>query len=346
MIFKTIKKLRLSQLVIVAVVLALTFPVSVSAQSFAKVGIVGGQFLKIGVGAEIVGMGSSAMATVDDAQAVFWNPSGLTSIKNTSVYLSQVNWFAGVKYISAAAAKNLGRMGTIGLSFSYLTSGDMDVTTYSQQEGTGETFGYSDLMLGVSWARNLTDRFSFGITAKYVVEDFGFNDDVDGTAVKAQAIAFDIGTQYITGLKSLKMGIAIQNFGPELSPSGAYEDIIGYDSKTQDYIRVEAADFKSYPMPMVFKVGVMMDLLDIANHKLTVAADALHPSDNEERVNVGVQYSLYNALHLRGGYIFNADAATFSLGAGFTLKGTQIDYAFSQYVLLDELHTISVGFNH
>lgn len=346
MIFKTIKKLRLSRQFSIILVLAFALLSTVSAQSFAKVGIVGGQFLKIGVGAEIVGMGSSAMATVDDAQAMFWNPGGLTSVKNTSVYLSQVSWFADINYINAAAARKFGRLGVFGLSLSYLSSGDMDITTYDHQDGTGETFGYSDLALGFSWARNLSDRFSFGGTIKYVSEDFGFEDDVDGTAVKARAFAFDIGTQYITGLKSLKMGLAIQNFGSELSPAGSFKDITGFDSKTQDYITTAARDFKSYPLPMVFKVGIMMDLLDMANHKLTVAADAIHPSDNEERVNMGAQYSLYNTLQLRGGYILNADAATFSFGAGFTLKGAQVDYAFSQYKLLEGLHTISVGFNY
>lgn len=336
---------QLVKVLVLLVVLTGVDQTVLQGQSYAKVGIVGAQFLKIGVGAKYLGMGSASMALVNDVQSIYWNPSGLTSIRNYSAVASQLNWLAGIQYGAGAIAKNFRGLGVVGLSFSYLSSGDMEVTTYDQQEGTGETFKYTDLMLGVSWARKLTDHFSFGTTVKLVVEDYGIKDDVENKAVKAQVIAFDIGAQYLTGFRSLKMGLTIQNFGPELQPSGKYGDIIGYDSQTQQYVRDEVESFKSYAMPMTFRVGIGMDVLDRKDHKITIATDVIHPSDNVERINLGGQYMLYNMLAIRGGYILNADAARFSLGMGINYRIVEIDYAYLVYGILDAVQTFSVVFN-
>ncbi|MBU1700509.1 MAG: hypothetical protein KJ831_10225, partial [Candidatus Eisenbacteria bacterium] len=58
-----------------AVVLGfLLLPVSAfGAREFAKVGTIGGQFLKIPMGARPVAMGSAYVSLADDANSVFWN---------------------------------------------------------------------------------------------------------------------------------------------------------------------------------------------------------------------------------------------------------------------------------
>ena len=71
-------------------------PAGLLGQSFAKVGIVGAQFLKIEVGARSLAMGSASMAAVNDASAVFWNPSGLSSIGTTSAINYQTHFFGGL----------------------------------------------------------------------------------------------------------------------------------------------------------------------------------------------------------------------------------------------------------
>ena len=97
------------------------------------------------------------------------------------------------------------------LQFGLLSSGDMNLTTVENPQGT-ETFTSSDMVIGLSFARMLTDRFSAGLTAKYVRETW---DDVS-----AGGVAIDIGTLYDTGFKTLRIGMSIQNFGPELTPGG------------------------------------------------------------------------------------------------------------------------------
>ncbi len=40
-----------------------------------------------------------------------------------------------------------------------------------------------------------------------------------------------------------------------------------------------------WPLPLNFQFGVAMELMDNEMHRMTVASDALHPSDNTEAVN-------------------------------------------------------------
>ncbi|MBU1949760.1 MAG: hypothetical protein KJ970_02350, partial [Candidatus Eisenbacteria bacterium] len=53
------------------------------AREFAKVGTIGGQFLKIPMGARPVAMGSAYVSLADDANSVFWNPAGIARLSRT-----------------------------------------------------------------------------------------------------------------------------------------------------------------------------------------------------------------------------------------------------------------------
>ncbi len=315
----------------------------------------GAQFLKLEVGARSLAMGSASMGTVHDASAIFWNPGGLTSVNRTSVVLSHMSWFADINYEAGAFAVRT-PAGVFGAFVASLSSGEMEVTTVEEQTGTGETFEKTDAVMGVSWARKLTHNFSFGVNAKLVREDYGFSDDMSGEAIVAQAIGFDVGTQYQTDFRSLKMGLAIQHFGPELRPKGSFQDIVGFDAQTQEYVRDLEKNFKAYPMPMAFRAGVAMEVFRRDNQEIILAVDVLHPSDNVERVNIGAEYTLFNLLALRGGLVFYADnnrfddpnrtnAYRFSFGAGVSVAGINIDYAFVDYGILSNVQTFSAVFN-
>jgi len=338
------------------------------AQEFAKVGTAGAQFLKIAVGARGIAMAEAFDAVCNDVSAIYWNPAGLTSIKSNSFLVAHANWIADIKYDAGAFARNFQGIGTIGLSFGYLSSGDIEETTVLQPQGTGRTFNTSNLMVGVSYARALTDKFSIGGNIKYVEERL--QDE------KATAWAVDIGTLYRTGFRSLRMGITIRNFGPELKFAGTYQDYDNgnwvIDERTGE---PEQKEYLPYHMPMTFKVSVAYDLLEQENNMLTLATDLVHPNDNVERLNVGAEWLLYKIIALRVGYIgpfgilgrrsdetenldeadeftYNTSnyAQNFSTGVGFNLdiKGfgsVNIDYAYTDFGVLDWAHRASMTIN-
>jgi len=341
--------------------IAIFFSGSSFAQEFAKVGTAGVQFLKIGVGARGVAMAGAYSGICDDASSIFWNPAGLIHVENNSLILSHAEWLADINFEAGAYAKTFRNIGTFGISFAYLSSGDIEETTVEQQQGTGIMFNTADVMFGISYARQLSDKFSIGANLKYISERL---DDV-----KAWAWAIDIGTLYYTGFRSLRMGMYIRNFGPELKLEGNYLD---YDNG--EYLP-ETKEYLPFHMPMTFSVGVAYDVLEDEDKFLTVAVDLLHPNDNVEKLNLGAEFRLFNMLSLRAGYVSpfsilgrsdeeieNRDDAdeysldmknytqSFSTGLGFQLNMNKIgeislDYAYTDFGVLDWVHRVSTSIN-
>ncbi|MBC8205223.1 MAG: PorV/PorQ family protein, partial [FCB group bacterium] len=270
-------------------------------------------------------------AVSDDITAIFWNPAGLVYMSETSVYLSHISWLAEIEYEAVGIARTFKDIGSFGFSVSYLNSGDIEETTFDEPEGTGDYFTCSDMMLGLTYARRLTDKFSFGFNLKYIREQL---DDLVSTAWST-----DFGVLYYTDFKSLRLGMSIRNFGPEIRLSGDYYD---YDNGTQ---LSDPSDYLAYHFPMTFKLGAAMELVETEENRVTIAADLVHPNDNLERINTGIEAVLWKTFALRGGYTFRHDTAGPAAGAGFLWKGMTINYSYSDYGILDWVQRFDFVFN-
>ncbi len=107
----------------------------------------------------------------------------------------------------------------------------------------------------------------------------------------------------------------------------------------------------SYPLPLTFKVGVAMDVVNIENHKLTLAADAYHPNDNAESLNLGMEYTAFDVISLRGGYkslFLDNSEEGLTLGVGFKYDitptlGLIFDYAYQDFGILDHTQQFAFG---
>jgi hypothetical protein len=297
---------------------------------FAPVGTSGAQFLEIGLGARPVGMGEAFTAVTDDALSVYWNPSGLVKIKGIDISLSYMNWPADISYQSGVFGINLGDIGAFGVSVAELTTGSEPVRTELQPEGTSENWSFSDLVAGISFAKYVTDKLAVGINLKYVLESYW--------DYSAGAWAIDFGTQYDIGLKDLTLAMCIENFGPETQFGGTYTD---YDAGNKE------KEFMKYSLPMRFRVGLATTAIRTETYSLTVAVDAIHPNDNMEHYNVGMELWLSDMLAIRAGYKFNYDEEGLTAGMGFALpmvaKGAEFDYAFDNMGRLGMVHRVSFG---
>jgi hypothetical protein len=96
-----------------------------------------------------------------------------------------------------------------------------------------------------------------------------------------------------------------------------------------------------------------MDVIDMENHRFTLALDALHPNDNKESINVGAEYLIFDMIALRGGYkSLLLDNAEEGLTLGFGLKYVFapqmiifMDYAYQEFGQLKNTQHFSVGVN-
>ena len=95
------------------------------------VGTAGAQFLKIGPGARVDGIGSAFCAIADDVTAVYWNPAGIGQLEGFNLSDTHTYWIADTRFNYLAVAAPVDFVsGTLGLSVTLLTIPEMQITTY------------------------------------------------------------------------------------------------------------------------------------------------------------------------------------------------------------------------
>jgi hypothetical protein len=302
-------------------------------------------FLEIGVGARAVGMGGAFVATANDVSALYWNPAGIGRLSRPEILFVHTNWIADVKFDFAGVIIPLGNIGTLGASLTSLSMDEMNVRTVDQPEGTGEFFDVGDMALMLSYGFNLTDRFSIGFNTKFIQQTIWKE--------SARGFAVDIGTIFRTGLKDMRIGAVLTNFGTDMKMEGedllVYHDIDPYQQGNNERIFANL-ETQSWPLPLNFQIGLAMDPYLSSSHRVTVAVEAMHPIDNTESVHLGSEYAYKDLIFLRAGYrnLFLRDSEeglTLGMGVGSKLfKGFQInlDYAYADFGRLENAQRFSV----
>lgn len=311
-----------------------------------KVGTTAAPFLEIGVGSRAIGMGSAFSAVADDATAIYWNPAGLSRLPAGEAILIHTQWIADISFDFAALVIPIGASSAIGGSITSLTMGEMEVTTIADPDGTGEKFAAGDLAMTLSYAINLTDRFSIGFNGRYIYQHIWHE--------TASGFALDVGTLFRTQFNDMKIGMVISNFGTKMRMEGkdtqVYHDISPTEYGNNDQILANLTTDK-FSLPLTFRAGVSMDVLKGENNRLTLSLDAVHPNDNYEYINVGTEYHLLGFISLRFGYntaLLHHSEMGISAGAGteFRLTGAtrlKVDYAYSDFGRLRNAQQFSLG---
>jgi hypothetical protein len=306
-----------------------------------NLGSSGAQFLEIPVGAKPAALAGAYMGLSDDAVSTFWNPAGLSGVKSNEAHFSYMRWFEQFDFNAFSAAFNLEGIGVVGVQAILFTMDDLEITTEQEPNGTGRFFGAQDIAIGVSYARYFTDRFAFGITAKYIEQSI-WNESSSG-------LAFDLGTKYTLDFQNLTIAMSMRNFGADLKFDG--DDLIVVhdlsDDLPQNRLTNARLETSGYQLPLSFQVGVGIDLFTSDYISVRSGIDAVHPNDNQERVHFGTEVSIYNRIFLRGGYKYNYDDEDFTFGAGVDIPlqdaSFKFDYAYSVYDILPSIHRISLG---
>jgi len=314
-----------------------------------KVGTNAGQFLQIPVGGKAVAMGGAFTALSDDPSAIYWNPGAISRTAKNRLYVSQTNWLVGGKHQYISAEIRLTGQDIVGVSMNYLDYGEREeITTVEEPDGTGEYWEASDLAFTLGYARNLTDRFSIGGSAKYIQQNLVHE--------RATAFAVDLGLLFITQFNGLQIGASMRNFGTELQLAGRDliiqvdqdEESSGNNETIVSYLKTDP-----WPIPLTFTVGVAMPLIKSKMLNLTLAADVIRPTDNSQVLNLGADVFMMNILSVRIGYqsLFREEAQqglTAGLGLKLPIKYADIvfDYTYQNYGYFGNLPTMSltIGF--
>lgn len=300
-----------------------------------KVGTVSAPFLLLGTDARGTAMGGAQAAAATGPAALRWNPAGAAaSTRAGAAVFSTSEWLVGSRHSTVAATYGTGALGTFGLQATQLDYGDEEVTTIERPDGTGELYGASDLAVGLSYARPLTDRFAVGATVKLVQQRI-WNESSSGAAL-------DLGVRYETGLRGIVIGMAMTNFGTDLMLSGRdlrrRIDIDPNQEGNNDDLPA-ALEVNEWALPLSFNVGLAADAYRTDDMSLVLSAEGQAPSDNSQSASFGAEYGFRDLLFLRGGYrqAFTAEAEDGGWAAGFGLRlglserlGLAVDYVVQE----------------
>jgi hypothetical protein len=335
----TIKTKRMRTALGVSLVAAVAFASVATAQE-RKAGLNGAAFLKIGVGARMVALGSAATTVHSDPNAMFWNPAGtVMDGGKTAVTFTRNEWLVGMNHDVAAVARSFNGIGTIGIGVIRLgldgIAADRDIAPTDEvrflqvDENIGaDTYGFNDLAVMVNYSRQFTDRLKIGANFKFIRQRI---DDQSATTV-----ASDVGVIYETGFRDLTLGARLNNLGGDLE---------FYNNPA--------------PIPLSFSLGASMSIAREENSRFTALVDAFKPQDEPQFYFAGAEWALADRVFLRGGYKLGFSGTRDSFGKsntdeGFSFGGgivvpfgdavLNLDYAYTEFSILDNTHRFSFVF--
>ena len=291
------------------------------------------QFLKIGIGARQAALGEASIASVEDVNAIFWNPANLRGIETFESAFSYIRWLADMNYVAGAAGVRWNGVGVFALSIAALDYGEIPEALVSAgpngDNRTGNTFSGSDLLIGAAFSRAFTDRLAIGIGVKMIREEL--------FQYSVSQIAFDAGTSYLIGYNGTRLAMSAQNF----SGSAKW---LGDDSDRTE----------GYDVPLVYRIGLSTNLVGTdgffdagSAHRVVFSVEAINTNDFSERLHLGAEYQFAGLLALRSGYRINYEEGNLSLGVGlnpqFAGMEVRLDYAWVAYEFLDAPHRLTVS---
>ena len=251
-------------------------------------------FLRMGVGARAVSMGSSFVAVADDASAPYWNPAGLACNPGRQLVLSHHSFPLDRKnqYLSYKQSR-----GDAAFGFSWQIAGTDDIVA---RDSSGRKVGnLSDEQnaYAFSFAKQLGPKASFGLTGKLLRHELA--------GQKGKGSAFDVGL-LVRPTGWLSVGVTLKELGGKVEWQNRYWE---RETAQEDEI------------PWTWTAGVSCALAD---KRLLVAADLDRTQNLGLKAGLGGELRIAPKVRLRAGATnLSADGdvdPAFSFGAGIALS--------------------------
>ena len=163
--------------------------------------------LKLPTSSHAAALGGQNMSIVDDDATLGWaNPALYANVSDRSLALSFMTYAASTTWMGAHFVKAFGERHTLAVGANLMNYGKMDET--DENGNTLGTFSAKDFVLGVGYSYLLSDRWTGGANAKYLVSNLA-----DYTAM---ALLVDVGLNYYNEEKDLSISASLQNVGTQV----------------------------------------------------------------------------------------------------------------------------------
>ena len=307
-----------------------------------------GEFLRIGVGARALGMGSAFVGLADDGTAAYWNPAGLATLSQRQVTAMHAEQFGSIvqydflSYVMPVGAAGKPRQ-AISVSLVRLGVSDIPDTRGLQiidQNGNGK-FDYPEDLLVVdesrfvfdsdndaallfSYARDIHPGLSLGGNFKYIRQWLG-------DSLRSNGFGLDLGLLYVG--KSFSMGATLRD---------ATTTRILWNTGTGEFIapslRLGAAKTRGFRDRRHLLTAALDVQVGFSDERLSSQA---HLGGVTFEFHPGLEYWYDRRLALRAGF----EAQNFTAGAGLRYHRLGLDYAFLDHRDLDASHRVSGSYS-
>ena len=293
-------------------------------ESMEKRGQAGMTFLLINPWPRAAALGGASNGIDGEVGALFQNPAGIARMPGQAdLMFARTQWIADIAQNAFAAAFRVQNIGIFGLTWISMDHGDIyktvivpDPTTVGYKDmGTVET---SESAIGLAYARVITDRFAVGGQIKRVAQNLEDNE--------SSGFAADFGLIYYTGFRGTRVTMSVRNFSREVQ------------------ILKE-----SVQMPLIFRMGLGLDAFQLLAPgmsqmgSLMLLAEATHPRDSPEKMDIGAEFWFQDMLAVRVGTGINYDENNVAGGVGlkYAYGTTQVRADFSYTPYGDPLDAVS-----
>ena len=293
--------------------LVLALPLLAQGQAGTDIAVLGA-----GVGARALGMGSAFTAVADNADAPYWNPAGLGHISSSEITTMQTKLSTDtdhyyVSYVSPLWGGALG-VSWIQVALGNISQNSSEVDSHNEIQNLG-TFSYFSNAYLLSYGRELNDKVSVGLTAKYLSSDMN-------RIVGGQATGYSITPGILLKLSTVHsslftVGLKIDELiNQQQWGTGAVEQA---PPKVRLGLAYQAAN------PGLFALDVSQTVR----------------SGYSPEISLGYEGAIYRGIAFRAGYAEGG----FTAGAGFTFQHAVVDYAYVNQPSLskENVHRISLS---
>jgi len=261
------------------------------------VGEAGFAFLKVGVGARAMGMGSAYVAEAGDPTAVYWNPAGLAGLDRTQITFMHSEWIQDFRQDFAAVAAPAFRDGAGGFAVGIST---FYADEFERRSDTGALlghFGFNDIIATGSVAYPLSSSLTGGLSAKFIREM------IDQEV--ASSVAFDLGARLAVPRTSLVLAGALQSLGSK--PTFVSE---------------------SFDLPTMLRLGASQRWgVEGWSSDARLTAEYRETKGEDSKFHLGGEWLYKGTAALRAGYKFGYDEESATFGLGLVGSRFSFDYA-------------------
>ena len=329
--------------------------------------------LSIAPDARGAAMGDIGAATDPDINSQYWNPSKYAfAYSQGAIGLSYTPWLRKlVNDIFLGSLAGYWKIGSqdnqaISASLRYFSLGEVNTSTSGG--GTGQSLNPYEMAFDLGYSRKLSEKFSMGVTFRYIFSDLGFSDSYAGDQSKgASSFAADISGYFTTypiiGRNECQWswGWNISNIGTKVSynngenpaflptnlrlgttftfPLADYHNLsLSLDfNKLLVPTRPRESDYDDTPEGQVEYLNALEDWQNMSPitgifKSFSDAPGGFKEELREINYSIGAEYSYNQQFFLRAGYYhesqFKGNRQYFGIGAGFSLNVVRLDASY------------------